>query len=62
MYKCILIILAVAMLVLEAPEAVPVGRNDTYQCSTSVEGNEVKWAILTPDGTFYDESQLNVSI
>ena len=55
-------ILAVATLVLEAPEAVPVGRNATYQCCTSVEGNEVKWAVQTPDGSYYDEADLSVSI
>ena len=47
---------------LEAPGAVPVGRNATYQCSTSVEGNEVNWAVHTPNGSYYDEVDLTVSI
>ena len=46
---------------LEAPEAVPVGTNATYRCCTSVEGNEVKWAVQTPDGSYYDETSQIVS-
>ena len=49
------------MLVLEAPEAVPVGRNATYRC-ISVERNEVKWAVQTPDGGCYEETNRHVSV
>ena len=64
MYKCTLItliILAVAMLVLEAPEAVPVGRNATYRC-ISFGRQETNWAVVTPDGKHYGQADINVSI
>ena len=60
MYINYIITLAAATLVLEAPEAVPVGSNATYQC-TSVEGNEVQWVVQPPDGNYYDEADQSVS-